>query len=552
MDRKLNINLDNLKDEKTTKVLNKIERKKIEERKTERKERGIQNSNASHKSKKEQAQVSYNKKLKVVKDKLGKKDLSIYNKKERKIIIRLGKKAGLLEDALNEALAKPEKNESKQDFVSRFMSSELAVKEFPDNKQRLAVAYSQWERKDKLEEGFYLISYEKNGSKIKSEIEANDEDDAVIKAIDKFDIESDNITRVKEVTRIPLGENNNRSKLSRPYRNHSEFAQDLEAMYGQALKLTGEDKEKYESAKKYLSEDDVYRLAEKYNVGKRHIEMIFEDLKDVIKEKNKVNLKEDTLMKHISENNLFDNIRAKQKRIAKGSGETMKKPGEKGYPDNLKKIAKEAEAEEKLNEDFLVFLREDLNEEEKLILENFILNEEKKQKSSFLFFLLKFIPEKRLNALIQKIYDSSSSKLSEPSEKEKLKKMLDIEGKNKKEKIALIKSLLNQAPEEELIKAGEKSVNFLKSKVKDKEFKQQISEDVLFEEFAPQEKQEQIQTLQRNVGMVSSLVGVSPIILMSTTALGSIFGVYLFLIPVVFNLIMSRVMPKLIENIKKK
>ena len=41
----------------------------------------------------------------------------------------------------------PRKGESKADFISRFM--EETVEEYPDNKQRLAVAYSYWNRKNK-------------------------------------------------------------------------------------------------------------------------------------------------------------------------------------------------------------------------------------------------------------------------------------------------------------------------------------------------------------------------------------------------------------------
>jgi hypothetical protein len=365
------------------------------------------------------------------------------------------------------------------------------------------------------------------------------------------------LTTDRSLYNTRVNENNNKVNITRPAWPTSEFAQDLTAMYGHLMKPGKEDKESYEEAKEYL--------------------------------------KEDVDMKYVLEGNLFDNIRAKQERIAKGSGEKMKKPNQKGYPKHLEKIAKEAALNErlfkaefvvetngrkrgvvnaeneeealtkvikkfnvdaenikKLNEDFSSFLIEDINDDEKVILERYILQEEQKQKSSFLFFLLKFIPERRLNKLIQDIYNSASSKLSEPSEKEKLKNMLNIDGKNKKEKIALIRNLLNQAPESELSKAGEKSINFIKSKVKNKVPAEQISEDVLNEEITPQEKQEQIQSLQRNAGMISSLVGVSPIILMHTTALGAILGVYLFLIPVIFSIIMSSVMPKLIENIKKK
>ena len=44
----------------------------------------------------------------------------------------------------------PNKGESKQDFISRFMSA--TKDEYPDEKQRIAVAYSYWDRRDKKED----------------------------------------------------------------------------------------------------------------------------------------------------------------------------------------------------------------------------------------------------------------------------------------------------------------------------------------------------------------------------------------------------------------
>lgn len=42
----------------------------------------------------------------------------------------------------------PNKGETKEEFIARFMSSPEAKKDFPDEKQRLAVAYSKWKRKE--------------------------------------------------------------------------------------------------------------------------------------------------------------------------------------------------------------------------------------------------------------------------------------------------------------------------------------------------------------------------------------------------------------------
>lgn len=51
------------------------------------------------------------------------------------------------ESMLNEIY--PNKGESKKDFISRFMSDKNMKREYPDNKQRLAVAYSYLNRRNK-------------------------------------------------------------------------------------------------------------------------------------------------------------------------------------------------------------------------------------------------------------------------------------------------------------------------------------------------------------------------------------------------------------------
>jgi len=43
----------------------------------------------------------------------------------------------------------PNKGETKEEFISRFMSNEFIKKEYPDNKQRLAIAYYQWKKYNK-------------------------------------------------------------------------------------------------------------------------------------------------------------------------------------------------------------------------------------------------------------------------------------------------------------------------------------------------------------------------------------------------------------------
>ena len=43
----------------------------------------------------------------------------------------------------------PKKGEKKSEFVSRYMGSAEAKRSFPDEKQRVAVAYSEYKRKKK-------------------------------------------------------------------------------------------------------------------------------------------------------------------------------------------------------------------------------------------------------------------------------------------------------------------------------------------------------------------------------------------------------------------
>lgn len=46
-------------------------------------------------------------------------------------------------------MPKPKSNESRNDFISRFMSSKEARKDYPDRQQRIAVAISIWNKRHK-------------------------------------------------------------------------------------------------------------------------------------------------------------------------------------------------------------------------------------------------------------------------------------------------------------------------------------------------------------------------------------------------------------------
>jgi len=121
--------------------------------------------------------------------------------KEDKEPVKVKKKENKEKDVVNEALALPKKSEEKNRFISRFMSDELAKKEFPENKQRVAVAYSQWRRKNKKlrEDTFKVSLVNQGGAPSTGTVEADTEDEAITKTIDTFDVDVDNIESVEKL-----------------------------------------------------------------------------------------------------------------------------------------------------------------------------------------------------------------------------------------------------------------------------------------------------------------------------------------------------------------
>lgn len=87
---------------------------------------------------------------------------------------------------------KPRKNETKEEFISRFMKE--TAKEYPDEKQRAAIAYSYWNRrniKDSTSDDFYntLFKYfeDKYGYDIELEKYPTEEADYLVRIFDKKD-----------------------------------------------------------------------------------------------------------------------------------------------------------------------------------------------------------------------------------------------------------------------------------------------------------------------------------------------------------------------------
>src|SRR5262245_14585655 len=51
----------------------------------------------------------------------------------------------------------PTKEETKEEFIARFMASEEARSDYPDEKQRAAVAYSLWENRGKAKNATMVL-----------------------------------------------------------------------------------------------------------------------------------------------------------------------------------------------------------------------------------------------------------------------------------------------------------------------------------------------------------------------------------------------------------
>jgi hypothetical protein len=135
-------------------------------------------------------------------------------------------------------------------------------------------------------------------------------------------------------------------------------------------------------------------------------------------------------------NNLFDNIRAKQERIKKGSKERMKRPGEEGYPEHLEKIVKE-----NIKEHFTIKIKfsninEDYTYEE---IKKMVALEESFFKSislRFTKFIIGIMPNNELDKIMEKIIKDSNLKDINISKLKSVKR---------ERKVKMIKDLLDKA-----------------------------------------------------------------------------------------------------------
>ncbi len=48
-------------------------------------------------------------------------------------------------------IPKPTEGENQKEFIARCMSNEVMVREYKDNEQRLAICFSQWKQRNKVD-----------------------------------------------------------------------------------------------------------------------------------------------------------------------------------------------------------------------------------------------------------------------------------------------------------------------------------------------------------------------------------------------------------------
>jgi DNA-binding ferritin-like protein len=159
--------------------------------------------------------------------------------------------------------------------------------------------------------------------------------------------------------------------------------------------------------------------------------------------------------------------------------------------------------------------------------------------------LIRFIPEKKLDEMLNRFNSAAQSRLSSPEEKQASNKYFDTKGKTKDQKIALVRSLLSKAPDQEISKLNDKTLEKIQ-KLKNNQGMVKESNIELLEYTSDVEKQEAIENIQKTAGTLQTAVGVSPIFLMGS------LGPIAWLIPAVMGIIMSYALPAIIKKIRAK
>jgi hypothetical protein len=165
-------------------------------------------------------------------------------------------------------------------------------------------------------------------------------------------------------------------------------------------------------------------------------------------------------------------------------------------------------------------------------------------------FFLNFAPEKKIDQMLTKIKNAVVLKLESQEEKDKAEKMMSIEGLTKGQKLKFLKTLIKRIPPDKLKKLVDKTKELATNKAQQQiKAKRIVREEALTIE----QKIQKIEKVKKAAGTLSQIVGIAPIMLLSSGALSGVpFAAAIFLLPVVFSLIIQSVVPKIIEDIKNK
>jgi DNA-binding ferritin-like protein len=263
---------------------------------------------------------------------------------------------------INEVLVLPKKGEDKDDFISRFMSDKQSKIDFPEHKQRVAVAFSQWDRKHNIKEEVEVM--EENNQLIKlisllkvvygnlhvihRNLKGEDwfpvhelfgeyyekiedfKDDTIEISISMGVKEPSEAEAVQHYESIAGGEGFSPDQafaLAKKYFNdiHAQFELINPSMPNDV-------KAKFEEYQYWLRKEANYKIAQRLST---EVAPVSEDVDQETADKDYKEAEEESMgtdLVNEAKSGLYDNIHKKRMRIKMGSGEKMRKPNSKGAP----------------------------------------------------------------------------------------------------------------------------------------------------------------------------------------------------------------------------
>tara|TARA_R100000008_G_scaffold84344_1_gene71512 strand:+ start:1829 stop:3070 length:1242 start_codon:yes stop_codon:yes gene_type:complete len=275
-------------------------------------------------------------------------------------------------------LPTPKKGQDKKDFVNICMDNLKMVKEFPDDEQRAAVCYSQWEKSSanvEIQDGSYVIDFS-------DEILAEKEKKTLNKPFrtpkgpKKFSVYVKN--EKGNVVKVNFGDPNmeikrddpNRRKNFRARHNCDNPGPKTKARYWSCRQWRGGKKVE---ASIQSTVDNEYEWDGETIFNHDELLAMNPELASVTEEVTEkddcgceecsceeANTSESALTEKQNYASLWENIRKKKERIKSGSGEKMRKKGDKGAPtaEQIKKAQKKAKDYGKVTANYEMSLEE--------------------------------------------------------------------------------------------------------------------------------------------------------------------------------------------------